>query len=117
MKVKPHKYGGEATDGCVDARMSLIRMYLEHCRGTERTKVLTLLTFLHKHAQAWIMQKLTEERDTCDKIFTILSKRFGIGDSPNEARLQFAVRRQALDEKLDTFLDHLEESRPLQKNQ
>ncbi len=27
MKAKPHKYGGEASDGSVDARISLMRMY------------------------------------------------------------------------------------------
>ncbi len=108
MKAKPHKYGGEATDGGVDAWLSLMRMYLEDSRGSVRTKVLTLLTILHKHAQAWIMQKPAEERATRDKFFTLLSKRFGIGDSPNDARLQFDVRRQAPDEKLATFLDHLE---------
>ncbi len=47
MKAEPHKYGGEPIDGGVDAWMNLMRMYLEDCRGSERAKVLTLLTFLH----------------------------------------------------------------------
>ena len=85
-----------------------MRMYLEDCRDAERTKVLTLLTFLHRHAQAWIMQKPENERDSCEKVFILLSKRFGIGESPNDARLQFDVRKQETGEKLDTFLDHLE---------
>ncbi len=38
----------------------------------------------------------------------MLSKRFGIGESPNDARLQFDARKQETGEKLDTFLDHLE---------
>ena len=84
-KAKPHKFGGEVSDGSADAWISLMRMYLEDCRGSERKKVLTLLTFLHKHAKAWIMQKPAEERDSCDKVVTLLSKRFGIGDSPNDA--------------------------------
>ena len=108
MKAKPHKYGGEATDGSVDAWISLMRMYLEDCRGPERTKVLTLLTFFHRHAQAWIMQKPENERDSCEKVCMMLSKRFGIGEYPNDARLQFDVRKQESDERLHTFLDHLE---------
>ena len=108
MKAKPHKDGGEATDGSVDAWISLMRMYVEDCRGPERTKVLTLLTFLHRHAQAWIMQKPENDRDSCEEVFMLLSKRFGIGESPNNERLQFDVRKQESGEKLDTFLDHLE---------
>ena len=92
----------------MDTCISLIRKFLEGCRGSERTKALTLLTYFHKHAQAWIMQKPAEERDTCNKIFTLLSQRFGIGNSHNDARLQFDVRRQAPDVLLDTFLHHLE---------
>ena len=85
-----------------------MRLYLDDCKGAERTRVLTLITFLHKHAQAWILQKPHSERDSCQKIFNLLRRRFGIGDSPNDARLQFDVRKQEPNEKLDTFLDHLE---------
>ena len=117
MKAKPHKFRGEVSDGSVDAWISLMRMYLEDCRGSKRTKVLTLLTFLHKHAQAWIMQKPAEERDSCDKVFILVSKRFGIEDSPNDARLQFDVR---LEDRLpmrswrhsSTILRHLESKLP-----
>ena len=38
----------------------------------------------------------------------MLSKRFGIGECPNDARLQFETRKQEVDEKLDNYLDHLE---------
>ncbi len=78
MKAKPHKYGGEASDGSVDAWISLMRMYLEDCKGAERTRVLTLITFLHKHAQAWIMQKPQSERDTCQKIFNCFPRGSGL---------------------------------------
>ncbi len=100
MKAKPHKYGSEVSDGSVDAWISLLRMYLEDCKGPERTRVLTLITFLHKHAQAWIMQKPQNERDSCQKIFNLLSKRFGIGNSSKDARLQFDVRKQEPNENL-----------------
>ncbi len=76
MKAKPHKYIGEETDCAVDAWISLMKMYLEDHEGNQSTKVLKLLTFLHRHAQAWIMQKTEAERGTCDKVFTFLSKRF-----------------------------------------
>ena len=55
MKAKPHNYGGESSDGSVDAWISLMRMYSEDCKRPERTRVVTLITFLHKHARAWIM--------------------------------------------------------------
>ena len=94
MKAKPHKSGGDPSDGSVDAWISLMRMYLEDCRGAERHRVLTLLTFLHKHAKAWIMQEPDDVRNSCDKIFTLLAKRSGIGESPNDAQLQFGTRKQ-----------------------
>ncbi len=103
MKAKPHKYGGDPSDGSVDAWISLMRMYLESCKGAERNRVLTLPTFLHKHAQAWIMRKPDDERNSCDKILKLLSKRFGIGESPNHARLQFDTRKQEITERLDNF--------------
>ncbi len=108
LKAKPHKYGGEATDGAVDAWISLMKMYLEDHKGNENAKILTLLTLLHRYAQAWIMQETETERDTCDKVFVLLSKRFGIGASPSDARLRFDERKQQPNEKLDTFLDDLE---------
>ena len=108
MKGQPHKFGGEPSNGSVDAWISLMRMYLGDCKGPERAGVLTIVTFLHKHAQAWIMQKPEIGTDSCDKVIMLLSKRFGIGESPNDARLQFDVRKQETGEKLDTSLDHLE---------
>ena len=38
----------------------------------------------------------------------MLSKRFGIGASPSDARIRFDERKQQPNEKLDTFLDNLE---------
>ncbi len=68
MKAQPHKYGGETSDGAVDAWISLMKMYLEDHKGNENAKVLILLTFLHRDAQAWIMQKTSTERDTCERL-------------------------------------------------
>ena len=48
VKAKPHKNGKEPSDGSVDAGISLMRMYSEYCKGAEKNRVLTLLTFLHK---------------------------------------------------------------------
>ena len=49
------------------------------------------------------MQKPEDEKNACNKIFILLSKRFGIGESPNDARLQFDTRKQEVNEKLDSF--------------
>ncbi len=62
FKAKLHKHGGEATDDAVDAWISLKKMYLENHKGNESAKVLTLLTFLHSHAPAWMMQKTGRKR-------------------------------------------------------
>ena len=76
--------------------------------GNERSCVLILFTFLHKQAQAWIMQKTDAERHTCEKIFDMLLGRYGDGPSSSAARLQFDVRRQNQGEKIDTYLDNLQ---------
>ena len=86
-----------------------MNMYLEDHKGNQNAKVLTLLTLLHRHAQASIMQKTPAERDSCEKLFTLLSERFGIGASPSDARLRFDERKQQLNEKLGTFLDDLDQ--------
>ena len=54
------------------------------------------------------MQNPHDERYSCQKVFNFLSQRFGIGECPNGARLQFDVRNQEPNEKLDSFLDHIE---------
>ncbi len=43
---------------------------------------------------AWIMQKPENERDSCEKVFMLLSKRVSSRESPNDARLHFDVRKQ-----------------------
>ena len=54
------------------------------------------------------MQKPEDEKNLCDKIFILLSKRFGLDESPNVASLQFDNQEQEVNEKLDKFLDHPE---------
>ena len=77
----------------MDRSISLMKMYLEDHEGNENAKVLTLLTFLHRHAQVWTMHKTPVERDSCEKVFTLLSKRVGLGASPSDARLRFDERK------------------------
>ncbi len=54
------------------------------------------------------MQKPEDEKNLCHKIFILLSKRFGLDESPNIASLQFDNKKQEVNEKLDNFLDHPE---------
>ncbi len=51
--------------------------------------------------------KTDAERDTCEKKFDMLLRRYGDGPPSSAARLQFDMRRQNQGEKIDTYLDDL----------
>ena len=109
LKARPPKFGGGPEDVSVEAWVAMMKMYFESQQGgSEKSKVLILLTFLHKQAQAWIMQKTETERDSCKKIFDMLLRRYGDGPSSSAARLQFDVRKQNQGEKIDTYIYDLE---------
>ena len=93
----------------MEAWVAMMKMYFESQQGgSEKSKVLILLTFLHKQAQAWIMQTTETQRDSCKKIIDMLLRRYGDGPSSSAARLQFDVGKQNQGEKIDTYLDDLE---------
>ena len=93
----------------VEAWVAIMKMYFEnHQGGSEKSRVLILLTFLHKQTQTWIMQKTETERDLCSNIFDMLLRRYGDGPSSSAAKLQCDVSKQNQGEKIDTYLDDLE---------
>ena len=56
LKARPPKVGGGPEDVSVEAWVAMMKMYFESQQGSsEKSKVLILLKFLHKQAEAWIM--------------------------------------------------------------
>ncbi len=65
FRARPRKFGGGLEAVGADAWLNIMRMYLsDQPHSPENSNVLILLTFLDKHAQTWIMQKMTAARET-----------------------------------------------------
>ena len=109
LKSGPPKFGGGPEDASVEAWLAMTKRYFE-CQqgGSEKYRVLILLTFLYEQAQAWIMQQTEAERDSCQKIFDMLQRQYGDVFLCSAARLHFDVRKQNQGEKIDTYMDDSE---------
>ena len=74
----------------------------------ESDKNLKVINFLATGARTFVLNKPSEDRDTVDKIFELLSRRFGTGVTLNHARAAFNSRKQRPQESVSAFLDDLE---------
>ena len=77
----------------------------------ERQACTAILSSSEGTALKCVVAKKEEERDNADKIFEILSNRFGSGMKGHQAMMRFEKRRQRDDESIDRFLDDLESLR------
>ena len=76
-KNKPTKYRG-TKDGNADGWMMLMKRYLEkaHTRATPLDKAWTIIEYLEHEARDYITNKSEAERDTDEKVFALLARRF-----------------------------------------
>ena len=79
-KNKPTKYRG-TKDGNADGWMMLMKRHLEkaYARATPIDKAWTIIEYLEHEARDYITNKSEAERDTDEKVFTLLARRFGTG--------------------------------------
>ena len=108
-KNKPTKYRG-TRDGIVDGWLMLMRRYLEkaHAKDTPLDKAWTIVEFLENEARDYITNKSEAERDTDEKVFALLARRFGTGSNKIQIQQQFRTRNQSPDEVYMQYLDALE---------
>ena len=108
-KNKPTKYRG-TRDGIVDGRLMLMKRYLEkaHAKYTPLERSWTIVEFLENEAQDYITNKFEAERDTDEKVFALLARRFGTRSSKIQRQQQFRTRDQSNDEDYMQYLDALE---------
>ena len=108
-KNKPTKYRGTC-DGIIDGWMMLTKRYLEkaHAKDTSLDKVWTIVEFLEYEARNYITNKCGAERDTDEKVFALLARRFRTGRSRIHIQQQFRTRNQTSDEDYMQYLDALE---------
>ena len=111
-KNKPTKYRG-TRDGIIDGWLVLMKRYLEkaHSKDTTLERAWTIVEFLENEAQDYITNKSEAERDTDEKIFALLARRFGTGSTKIQIQQLFRTRNQSNDEDYMQYLDALENLR------
>ena len=70
-----------------------------------------IIEALEGEARDYLINKLESERNEPEKVFTLLSRRFGSGSNNIEVRRSFAQRDQRPDEDVMQYLDALESLR------
>ena len=108
-KIKPTKYRG-TRDGIVDGWLMLMTRYLEkaHAKETSLDRAWTTVEFLENEARNYITNKSEAERDTDEKVFALLARRFGMGSNKIQIQQQFSTSNQSPDEDYMQYLDALE---------
>ena len=108
-KNTPTKYRG-TRDGIIDGWLMLMKRYLEkaHSKDTSLDRAWTIVEFLENEAQDYIMNKSEAERDTDEKVFALLARRFGTGSSKFQIQQQFRTRNQSDNEDYMQYLDAFE---------
>ena len=108
-KNKPTKYRG-TKDGNADGWMMLMKRHLEkaHPKATPLDKAWTIIEYLEHEARDYITNKSEAERDTDEKVFALLARRFGTGSSKIHIQQQFRTRNQNSEEDYMQYLDALE---------
>ena len=88
----------------------LMRRYLEkaHAKDTPLDRAWTIVEFLENEARDYITNKSEAERDTDEKVFALLARRFGTGYNKIQIQQQFRTRNQSPDEDYMQYLDALE---------
>ena len=108
-KNKPTKYRG-TKDGNAGGWMMLMKRHLEkaHAKASPLDRAWTIIEYLENEARDYITNKSEAERDTDEKVFALLARRFGTGSSKIHIQQQFRTRNQNNEEYYMQYLDALE---------
>ena len=85
----------------------LMKRHLEkaHAKATPLDKAWTIIEYLENEARDYITNKAEAERDTDEKVFALLARRFGTGSSKIHIQQQFRTRNQNNEEDYMKYLD------------
>ena len=88
----------------------LMKRHLEnaHARATPLDKAWTIIEYLEHEARDYITNKSEAERETDEKVFALLARRFRTGSSKIHIQQQFRTRNQNSEEDYMQYLDALE---------
>ena len=107
--VRPTLYRG-SKDGTVEEWLLVMKRYLErvYSNASPVDKAWAIIDHLDDEARSFIINKPESERDSHEKVTTLLSSRFGTGKSRWPVRQAFRLRNQLEKEGLMQYLDALE---------
>ena len=107
--VRPTAYRG-SKDGTIDEWLLVIKRYLErvYLNSSPVDKAWAIIDHMGDEALSYIINKPESERDSHEKVSTLLSSRFGTGSSRWPVRQAFRLRSQFDREDMMQYLDALE---------
>ena len=107
--VRPTLYRG-SKDGTVEEWLLVMKRYLErvYSNASPIDKAWAIIDHLGDEARSFIINKPESERDSHEKVTTLLASRFGTGSSRWPVRQAFRLRNQLEKEGLMQYLDALE---------
>ena len=118
-RSRPSVYKG-SKDGLIDGWILMMRRYLQKTYATATTldQAWRIIEYLEAESRDFIINKAESERDTPEKVFSLLSRRFGTGSNRTQIRHAFTARAQLEGENEMQYLDALEslELKVSQKN-
>ena len=97
-------------DGSIDGWILVMRRYLKRIQAkvSAEDRAWSIISHLEGEARNCIINKAESERDTPEKVFDLLSSRFGAGGNRMQVRQTFQSRIQQEKEDWMQYLDALE---------
>ena len=108
-QTRPNVYRG-SKDGSIDGWILIMQRYLKRFRTkvSAEDRAWSIIGHLEGEARNYIIIKAESERDTPEKVFELLSSRFGAGGNRMQVRQAFQSRVQQEKEDWMQYLDALE---------
>ena len=108
-QTKPSVYRG-SKDGSIDGWILVMQRYLKRVQTkiSAEDRAWSIIGHLEGEARNYIINKAESERDTPEKVFELLSSRFGAGGNRMQVRQTFQSRVQQEKEDWMQYLDALE---------
>ena len=107
-QTRPNVYRG-SKDGSIDGWILIMQRYLKRIQTkvSAEDRALSIIGHLEGEARNYIINKAESERDTPEKVFELLSSRFGAGGNRMQVRQSFQSRVQQEKDWMQ-YLDALE---------
>ena len=108
-QARPSVYRG-SNDGSIDGWILVMRRYLKRIQSKTSLddQAWSIIGHLEGEARNYVINKAESERDDPEKVFELLSSRFGAGGNRMQVRQAFLTRAQQEKEDWMQYLDALE---------